>query len=66
MVPAVVLIFNSWLALNSILKNHNDIYPKVTTMGSIAGHRIDYNGIGVLRSQCTYLAKLDPITPWAK
>ena len=39
MVLAVVLIFN------------NDICPKVTKMGSIVGHKIDYNGVGVLRGQ---------------
>ena len=27
------------------------IFPKVTEMGSIFGHRIDYNGVGVLRGQ---------------
>ena len=27
------------------------IYPKVTKMGSIIGHRIDYNGVGALRGQ---------------
>ena len=31
--------------------NHNDICPKVTKMGSIVGHRIDYNGARVLRDQ---------------
>ena len=31
--------------------NHNDICPKVTKMGSIVGHRIDYNGMGALRGQ---------------
>ena len=46
MVPAVVLIFNSRLALNSVLEI-TDICPKVTKMGFIAGHRIDYNGVGV-------------------
>ena len=45
MVPVVVLVSNSRLALNSI---H---CPKVTKMGSIAGHRIDYNGVGVLKSK---------------
>ena len=29
----------------------NDVFPKVTKMGSIFGHRIDYNGEGVLRGQ---------------
>ena len=27
------------------------IYPKVTEMGSIIGHRIDYNVVGALRGQ---------------
>ena len=27
------------------------ICPKVTKMGSIIGHRIDYNGVGALRDQ---------------
>ena len=49
MVHAVVLMFNSRLELNSIL---DDICPKVAKMGSIVGHRIDYNGVvGVLRGQ---------------
>ena len=52
MVPAVVLIFNSRLALNSVLEiTDNDICPKVTKMGSIVGYRIDYNGLGVLSGQ---------------
>ena len=29
----------------------NNIFPKVTKMGSIFAHRIDYNGVGVLRDQ---------------
>ena len=51
MVPAVVLIFNSRLPLNSVLEITMAFAKKVTKMGSIAGHRIDYNGVGVLRSQ---------------
>ena len=54
MVRAVVLIFNSRLALNSVLEITPltlTICPKVTKMGSIIGHRIDYNGVGVLRGQ---------------
>ena len=27
------------------------IFPKVTKMGSIIGHIIDYNGVGALRGQ---------------
>ena len=27
----------------------NDIYAKVTNTGSAFGHRIDYNGVGVVR-----------------
>ena len=29
----------------------NYVFPKVTKMGSIFDHRIDYNGIGVLKGQ---------------
>ena len=29
----------------------NYIFPKVTKMGSIFGHRMDYNGVGVLIGQ---------------
>ena len=29
----------------------NYIFLKVTKMGSMFGHRIDYNGVGVLRGQ---------------
>ena len=29
----------------------NNIFPKVTKIGSIFAHRIDYNGDGVLRDQ---------------
>ena len=65
MVPAVVLIFNSRLTLNSILENHTNICPKVTKMGSIAGHRIDYNGVGVLRSQRHIPSKTWPKYPRA-
>ena len=36
----------------------------MTKMGSIVGHRIDYNGVGALREASgTYTAKLDPSTP---
>ena len=38
----------------------NYIFPKVSNMGSIIGHRTDYNGIVVLRSQRTYPAKINP------
>ena len=57
MVPAVVLIFNSLLEWNSVLEI-SDICPKVTKMGSIVGHRIDYNGVGVLRSQRHILSNI--------
>ena len=50
MVPAVVLIFNSRLALNAVLEI-TMTFAQVTKMGSIVGHRIDYNGVGVLRGQ---------------
>ena len=32
-------------------------------MGSIMGHRIDYNGLGALRDQGTYPAKINPSIP---
>ena len=32
-------------------------------MGSIVGHRIDYNGVGVLRGQRHISSKPDPSTP---
>ena len=31
-----------------------NICPKVTKMGSIIGHRIDYNGVGALRGQLAH------------
>ena len=31
-------------------------------MGSIIGHRIDYNGVGVLRGQGHMLVKINPST----
>ena len=33
------------------------ICPKVTKMGSIIGHKIDYNGVGALRGQRHILNK---------
>ena len=33
------------------LDSKNYIFPKVTKMGSIFGHRIDFKGVGVLRGQ---------------
>ena len=33
------------------------ICPKVTKMGSIIGHKIDYNGVGALRSQRAHTQK---------
>ena len=33
------------------LDRKNYIFPKVTKMGSIFGHRIDFKGVGVLRGQ---------------
>ena len=52
MVTAVVLIFNIRLALNSILEITMTFAQKsLLKMGSIVGHRIDYNGVGVLRGQ---------------
>ena len=40
-------INRTWLSWD----RENYISPKVTKMGSIIGHRIDYNGVGVLRGQ---------------
>ena len=54
MVPAVILIFKSRLELNTVLEITTytlTICPKVTKMGSIIGHRVDYNGVGVPRGQ---------------
>ena len=34
-----------------IVRNVPNPAPKVTEMGSIIGHRIDYNGVGALRGQ---------------
>ena len=51
MVPVAVLIFNSRLALNSVLEITMTFAQKVTKMGSIVGYRKDYNGVGVLRGQ---------------
>ena len=33
------------------------ICPKVTKMGSIIGHRLDYNGVKALRDQLHILSK---------
>ena len=38
------------------------IYPKVTKMGSIISHRIDFNGVGAEASG-TYPTKINPSTP---
>ena len=38
------------------------IYPKVIKMRSIFGHRIDYNGVGVLRGQ-RHIPNLSKVTP---
>ena len=40
------------------------ICPKVTKMGSIIGHRIDYDGVGALRGQRHIPSKnCNPSTP---
>ena len=36
------------------------ICPKVTKIGSIIGHRIDYNGVVALRGGGTYPAEISP------
>ena len=41
-------------------------FPKVTKMGSIIGHRIDYNGVGALRGQRHISTKINPSTPPGK
>ena len=38
-------------------------YPKVAKMGSVIGHRIDYNGVGALRGQRHIPTKINPSTP---
>ena len=40
-----------------------NICSKVTKMGSIIGHRIDYNGVGVLRGQRHIPTKYSPKLP---
>ena len=39
------------------------ICPKVTKMGSIIGHRIDYNGLGALRGERHIPSKMFPEYP---
>ena len=39
------------------------VCPKVTKMRSIIGHRIDYNGVGALRSQRHIPSKSQPENP---
>ena len=40
------------IRINTVSWEHqNYICPKVTKIGSIIGHRIDYNGVGALRGQ---------------
>ena len=39
------------------------ICPKVTKMGSIIGHGIDYNGVGALRGQGHIPCKINPSNP---
>ena len=39
------------------------LWSKATKMGCIDGHNIDYNGIGVLRGQRHYPAKIDSSNP---
>ena len=40
--------------------HQNYSFPVVTRMGSMFGHRIDYNGVGVLRGQRHDPAKINP------
>ena len=37
------------------------VSPKVTKMGSMIGHRINYNAVGVLIGQRPYATRIDPI-----
>ena len=37
------------------------VSPKVTKMGSVIGHRTDFNAVGVLIGQRPYATKIDPI-----
>ena len=63
MVPAVVLIFNVQLALNSVLEITMTFAQKWLRWGSIVGHRIAYNGVGVLRGQRHIPSKTWPKYP---
>ena len=51
MVPGVALIFNSRLALNSVFEITMTFAQKWLRWGLLVGHRIDYNGVGVLRGR---------------
>ena len=61
-VPAVVLIYNSRLTLNSILEITTlktlTICQKVTKMGSIIGHRIDYNRVRDSEDSACYIESI--------
>ena len=54
------IIFNFFLASAKYIISFKflNICQKVNKMGSIMGHRIDYNGLGALRDQGTYPAKI--------
>ena len=45
------------------LGSRNLISTKVTKMGSIVGHKIDYNAVGLGEASGTYPAKIDLIAP---
>lgn len=48
--------FTKWLTWD----RENYIFPKVTKMGSITGHKIVYNGAQALRGQRHLLKKFNP------
>ena len=53
---------SQFIKIESWYREKFHIWPKVTMMGSIIGHRIDYNGVGALRASGTYPAKSNPST----
>ena len=43
--------------MNKLGSQKLHICPKVTKIGSIIGHRIDYNGVGALRGACPHVSR---------